>query len=108
MHTLQVNISRIPRNKNAKFSGYYFYMNTNILGDFQICIGVPFKAHARALDINQNKWRDILPCCTQSTAFTFFATKIPEDEVITYNTLKIEMKKRFFGDDYRRILQQIS
>ena len=83
-------------------------MNTNILGDFQIYIGVPFKAHARALDINQNKWRDILPCCTQSTAFTFFATKIPEDEAITYNTLKIEMKKRFFGDDYRRILQQIS
>ena len=27
--------------KNAKFSGYYFYMNTNIYGDFQICISVP-------------------------------------------------------------------
>ena len=25
--TLRVNNSRIPGNKNAKFSGYYFYMN---------------------------------------------------------------------------------
>ena len=24
-----------------KFSGYYFYINTNIKGDFQICISVP-------------------------------------------------------------------
>ena len=32
---------RIPRIKNAKFLGYFFYMNTNIYGDFQICIGVP-------------------------------------------------------------------
>ena len=35
------NNSRILRIKNAKFSGCYFYMNTNIYGDFQICISVP-------------------------------------------------------------------
>ena len=35
--------SRILRIKNAKFSGYHFYMNTNILGDFQICINEPLK-----------------------------------------------------------------
>ena len=64
-----------------------------------------FEAHTRALDVNQNKWRDILLCCTESTAFTFIVTKIAEDETITYNTLKIEMKKRFFGDDYRRTRQ---
>ena len=29
------------RDKNAKFSGYCFYMNTNIKGHFQICISVP-------------------------------------------------------------------
>ena len=29
------------RFKNAKFSGYWFYMNTNLQGDFQICICVP-------------------------------------------------------------------
>ena len=37
--------------------------------------------------------------------FTFVATKIAEDETIMYNTLKIEMKKRFWGDGYRRTLQ---
>ena len=30
--------------KNAKFSGYYFHMNLNVWGDFQICISVPLKA----------------------------------------------------------------
>ena len=29
--------------KNAKFSWYYFYMKTNIHGDFQICISVPLR-----------------------------------------------------------------
>ena len=29
------------RIENAEFSGYYFYMKTNIKGDFQICISVP-------------------------------------------------------------------
>ena len=71
---------------------------------FITCI-VEFEAHTRALDINQEKWRDILPSCTESIAFTFIATKIVEDETITYNTLKIEMKRRFFGGDYRRTLQ---
>ena len=27
--------------KNAKFSEYYFYINLNVWGDFQICISVP-------------------------------------------------------------------
>ena len=35
------NIYRILRIKNAKFPGYCFYINTNIYGDFQICISVP-------------------------------------------------------------------
>ena len=29
--------------KNMKFLGYQFYTNTNIQGDFQICISVPLK-----------------------------------------------------------------
>ena len=29
--------------KKAKFSGYCFYMNTNLQGDFRICISVPVK-----------------------------------------------------------------
>ena len=31
--------------KNAKFSGYYFDMNLNIWGDFQICISEPLNGH---------------------------------------------------------------
>ena len=38
---LPANKSRILRAKNAKFSGYCFYINTNIEGYFQICISVP-------------------------------------------------------------------
>ena len=64
-----------------------------------------FEAHAKALDINQTKWRDILLCSTESTAFSFIAEKIGDDDTITYNNLKIELKRRFFGDDYRRTLQ---
>ena len=41
MHVLRVNNSRILTIKNAKFSGYYFYINLNIWGDFQFCISVP-------------------------------------------------------------------
>ena len=39
--TLRVSDWIIFRNKNAKFSGSYFYMKTRIKGDFQICISVP-------------------------------------------------------------------
>ena len=38
--TLRVNNLRIFSIRKAKFSGY-FYMNTNISGDFQIYISVP-------------------------------------------------------------------
>ena len=33
--------------KNAKFSGYYIYINTNIQGDFQICISVSLSDHVQ-------------------------------------------------------------
>ena len=36
----QANNFKILRIKNANFSGYCFYMNTIVYGDFQICIGV--------------------------------------------------------------------
>ena len=31
----------MSRVKNAKFSGYFLYMNTNQQEDFQICVSVP-------------------------------------------------------------------
>ena len=36
--------------KNAKFSGYYFDMNLNIWGDFQICISVPLTTLSLIMD----------------------------------------------------------
>ena len=39
----RANNSKIVRIKNVNFSGYCFYMNTNIQGDFQIFISVPLK-----------------------------------------------------------------
>ena len=36
-----MNDSRILTIKNAKLSGYYFYMNLNVWADCQICISVP-------------------------------------------------------------------
>ena len=41
LQTLWAHNSRIHRIKNAKFSGYCFDMNINILEDFQICISIP-------------------------------------------------------------------
>ena len=40
IQTLRANNLRIL-SQNGKFSGYHFYMNTNIWRDFQICIIVP-------------------------------------------------------------------
>ena len=38
--------------KNAKFSGYYFYVNLNIEGDFQICISVLLNKSSETLLIS--------------------------------------------------------
>ena len=43
IQTLRVNNSKILRTKNAKFSEHYFYLNTNMYGNFQICISVPLR-----------------------------------------------------------------
>ena len=49
VQTLRVNNSRILKIQNAKFSGYYFHMNTNMWRDFQICISVPLNVHVGRL-----------------------------------------------------------
>ena len=54
----RVNNSRILTVKNAKFSGYYFYINSNIWWDFQICISVPLKNKLNKKD------QSIEPCGT--------------------------------------------
>ena len=41
--TSRANNLRMPKVKSAKFSGYCFFMNINIKGDFQVRISVPLK-----------------------------------------------------------------
>ena len=41
---MRANNLRILWIQNAKISGYYFHMNTNIRRGFQICISVPIIA----------------------------------------------------------------
>ena len=41
IQTLRENNSRIVTIQNAKFSGYYLYMNLDIWQGLQICISVP-------------------------------------------------------------------
>ena len=43
LQTSRASNSKIHRIKNVEFSGYCFYMNTNISGGFQICISVSLK-----------------------------------------------------------------
>ena len=60
MQSLRLNNSRILRIKNEKLSEYYFYMNKNIQGDFQICISIPSKC-PDFFNINiRNKWKCLL------------------------------------------------
>ena len=52
LQTSRANISRILRIKNAEFSGYCLYMNTDIKGDFQICISVLLKRQLKSGSLN--------------------------------------------------------
>ena len=90
IQTLCVNNSRILMSKNAKFSGYYFYMNMNIWGDFQICISVPLMNVSFAqptskianLDkLQQQPSRGILrKRCSENTQQIYKRTSIPNCE----------------------------
>ena len=53
--TSRANNSRILRIKIANFSEFYFYMNTNIKGDFQIYIIVPLRLKLRSSERVKNK-----------------------------------------------------
>ena len=48
-----------------KFSGYYFYMNTNMKGDFQICISIPLTV----LKLSQSKVAPYLKRCSFLNVF---------------------------------------
>ena len=54
LQTSRTNNSRTLWTKNPKYSGYYFYMNTNIYRDFQVCISALLKEFTNPTDFNMN------------------------------------------------------
>ena len=70
IQTSGANNSRILRIQNAEFSGYYFYMNTNIWRDFQICINAPLKRMRNAMHCNS---RDDLPHLSFTLKISIFS-----------------------------------
>ena len=66
MQTLRVYNSRILRNKNAKFSGYYLCMNRNIKEGFQIFINVPLR---KMQTLWVNNWRILM---IQNARFSWY------------------------------------
>ena len=90
-----MNNSRILTIKNAKFSGYHFYMNLNIKGDFQICISVPL-----SILINS-----CFPWNHQETYGLLFCLLQGEYKFI--NPLKFVSIRSEFGDDPLYILFKI-
>ena len=63
------------------------------------------KLKASGIKDEQNKWRDLLLCCTDGSAFAYASQAIVASTDISYVNLKKSMKERFCGDDYKRNLQ---
>ena len=64
-----------------------------------------FEAHCKAIGVDDARSKEVLLVSTESTAFSFLSQKMADDNAVTYANLKIEMKRRFYGEDYRRGLQ---
>ena len=83
----------LVRIKNPKFSGYYFYVNTKILGDFQICISVPFN---RKLHFLCNEMLFVRPLAKYSEQL-FGVIKAIEEVLRTANRFKQTVCHFFFS-----------
>ena len=83
----RANNSRILRNKKVKFSGYCFYMNTNIQGDSQICINVPLNVFAT--DNPRNKF---ILNSTVYRANQLWHYTLMQKTVLHYNLLRNKIK----------------
>ena len=60
LETSRANNLRILRIKNANFLGYCFCKNTNIQGDFQICISVLLNAYQKILQVAKVEMLNVL------------------------------------------------
>ena len=67
--------------ENAKFSGYYFYLNLNISADFQICISAPLSLKVQSCKLYNNK-------------YTIASTQITNTEIFAFTVIQLLHKKR--------------
>ena len=81
------NNSRIRRIKNAKLSEYCFYMNTDIYGDFQICISVPLTQFFLQIYLQYNI---IFSLCIIFTSFLFLASYSHQLKISHNITIKLK------------------
>ena len=90
IQTLRVNNSTILTIKNANLSGYYFYMNMNMWGDFQICISVPLMVILKFVYTNKEK----VDIRFHSTALIAYMTS-SENSAGLYQTMMYLMTNMF-------------
>ena len=87
--------------RNATFSGYYFYMNTNIQGDFQICISVSLTFVVR------KKWIVLLVIWSkQFTEFSIDKTKSSEPKIFQKVVIH-EMQAEKIHEMYLHAISQV-
>ena len=88
-----------------KLSGYYFYMNTNIKEDFQICIRVPLRTK-RVFEIKQKalfiffkgySLKQIKPTSLEGDSPILNNNKVPTQEILT-NQNRVKDTLKTFGD----------
>ena len=100
IQTLRLNNSRILTIKNAKFSGYHFYINLNIYADFQICISVPLSIDkmTKCTDVlgmqtlTQNRWATCHDVITKEMAYRSSRPEVFHKKVALRNFAKFKGK----------------
>ena len=81
---------------------------TKFKGDNEVSFNkwiLRFEAQSDALDVENNKKRQVLLCCLEDSAFTLASQRINTENDITYDNLKAALAEAFSGEDYKRTLE---
>ena len=64
-----------------------------------------FEVHCSAVDVDAGKRLPTLLCCLENTAFSLVSNLVIAEAATTYDEAKENLKIRFCGEEYKRILQ---
>ena len=66
-----------------------------------------FEAQLNALEVKDEntKWRDLLLCCTESSAFATVSNAIVTNGDVSYGNLKKLLQDTYCGPEYKRTLE---